>query len=182
MSEVEVVRASHGEKAETVAAVHELLKSAKMAIVTEYRGLSVAQITRLRREIRQASGEYQVIKNTLVRRALQDTVFGDLEKLLEGPNGWVFAYEDPVVLSKALIKFADDNDKLKIKGGVFEGKFMDTAGVKVLSQMPSKPELQAKLLAMINAPATQLVRLIQEPGARVVRLVESLRKTKADTN
>ena len=182
MSEVEVVRASHGEKAETVAAVHKLLKSAKMAIVTEYRGLSVAQITRLRREIRQASGEYQVIKNTLVRRALQDTVFGDLEKFLEGPNGWVFAYEDPVGLSKALIKFADDNDKLKIKGGVFEGKFMDTAGVKVLSQMPSKPDLQAKLLAMINAPATQLVRLIQEPGARVVRLVESLRKTKADTN
>lgn len=180
MSEMEIVRASHGEKAETVTAVHQRLKSAKLAIVTEYRGLSVAQITRLRREIRQASGEYQVIKNTLVRRALKDTVFGELEKLLEGPNGWVFAYDDPVVLSKALIKFADDNDKLRIKGGVFEGRFMDTAGVKVLSQMPSKPELQATLLAMINAPATQLVRLIQEPGARVVRLVESLRKAKAE--
>ena len=180
MSEMEIVRASHSEKAETVDAVHQRLKSAKMAIVTEYRGLSVAQITRLRREIRHASGEYQVIKNTLVRRALKDTVFGDLEKLLEGPNGWVFAYDDPVVLSKALIKFADDNDKLRIKGGVFEGRFMDTAGVKVLSQMPSKPELQAKLLAMINAPATQLVRLIQEPGARVVRLMESLRKAKSE--
>jgi large subunit ribosomal protein L10 len=180
MSEMEVARASHSEKAETVAAVHQRLKSAKMAIVTEYRGLSLAQITRLRREIRQASGEYQVIKNTLVRRALQDTLFGDLEKLLEGPNGWVFAYEDPVVLSKALIKFADDNDKLKIKGGVFEGRFMDRVGVKILSQMPSKPELQAKLLAMINAPATHLVRLVQEPGARMVRLIESLRKTKGE--
>lgn len=177
MSEMEVVRASHGEKAETVSVIHQRLKSAKMAIVTEYRGLSVAQITRLRREVRQASGEYHVIKNTLVRRALPDTVFGDLEKLLEGPNGWVFAYDDPVVLSKALIKFADDNDKLRIKGGVFEGKFMDTAAVKMLSQMPSKPELQAQLLAMINAPATHLVRLIQEPGARVVRLIESIRKT-----
>jgi large subunit ribosomal protein L10 len=180
MSEMEVVRASHGEKAETVAAVHQRLKSAKMAIVTEYRGLSVSQITRLRREVRQVSGEYHVIKNTLIRRALENTVFGELEKLLEGPNGWVFAYDDPVLLSKALIKFADDNDKLKIKGGVFEGKFMDTAGVKTLSQMPSKPELQARLLAMINAPATHLVRLIQEPGARVVRLMESLRKTKAE--
>jgi large subunit ribosomal protein L10 len=180
MSEVEIVRASHGEKTETVGAVHQLLKSAKMAIVTEYRGLSVAQMTRLRREIRNASGEYQVIKNTLVRRALKDTVFGDLEKLLEGPNGWVFAYEDPVTLSKALCKFADDNDKLRIKGAVFEGRFMDPASVKVLSQMPSKPELQAKLLAMINAPATHLVRLIQEPGARVVRLIESLRKTKSE--
>jgi large subunit ribosomal protein L10 len=180
MSEVEVVRASHGEKAETVTAVHQRLKSAKLAIVTEYRGLSVAQITRLRREIREASGEYQVIKNTLVRRALQGTVFGDLEKLLEGPNGWVFGYDDPVTLSKAVVKFADDNDKLRIKGGVFEGSFMDTAGVKILSQMPSKPELQAKLLATINAPATQLVRLIQEPGARVVRLIESLRKAKGE--
>jgi large subunit ribosomal protein L10 len=180
MSEVEVVRASYGEKAETVAAVHQRLKSAKLAIVTEYRGLSVAQITRLRREIREASGEYQVIKNTLVRRALQGTVFGDLDKLLEGPNGWVFGYDDPVMLSKAVIKFADDHDRLRIKGGVFEGKFMDTAGVKILSQMPSKPELQAKLLATINAPATQLVRLIQEPGARVVRLIESLRKAKGE--
>jgi len=180
MSEVQVVRAGHGEKAETVAAVHQLLKSAKMAIVTEYRGLTVAQMTNLRREIRGASGEYQVIKNTLVRRALKDTAFGDLEKLLEGPNGWVFAYDDPVVLSKTLIKFADGHDKLAIKGGMFEGRFMDTAGVKVLSQMPSKPELQARLLATINAPATQLLRTIQEPGARMVRLFESLRKTKGE--
>ena len=180
MSEIEAARASHGEKAETVSAVHRRLRSAKMAIVTEYRGLSVAQMTKLRREIRDASGEYQVIKNTLVRRAIKDTAFGDLEKLLEGPNGWVFGYEDPVVLSKALIKFADDNDKLTIKGGVFEGRFMDLAGVKVLSQMPSKPELQAKLLAMINAPATQLLRTIQEPGSRMVRLLESLRKVKGE--
>jgi large subunit ribosomal protein L10 len=137
-------------------------------------------MTKLRREIRDVSGEYHVIKNTLVRRALEDTAFGDLEKLLEGPNGWVFAYDDPVVLSKALIKFAGDNDKLAIKGGVFEGRFMDTAGVKLLSQMPSKPELQAKLLATLNAPATQLLRTIQEPGAQMVRLLESLRKTKGE--
>ena len=182
MSEAQVVRASHGAKAETVNAVHQRLKAAKMAIVTEYRGLSVAQMTRLRREIRNASGEYQVIKNTLVRRALDGTAFGDLAKLLEGPNGWVFAYDDPVILSKALIKFGDDHDKLRIKGGVFEGRFMDPASVKVLSQMPSKPELQAKLLAMINAPATQLLRLVQEPGARMVRVLESLRKSKSEAS
>jgi large subunit ribosomal protein L10 len=180
MAELEAARAGHGAKAETVAAVHERLKAAKMAIVTEFRGLSVAQMTRLRREIRQASGEYQVIKNTLVRRALKDTAYGDLERLLQGPNGWVFAYDDPVRLTKALTKFADDNDKLAIKGGVFEGQFMDPAKVKVLAQLPSKPELQAKLLALINAPATQLVRLIQEPGARVVRLLETLRKQKSE--
>jgi large subunit ribosomal protein L10 len=180
MAELATARASHGEKADMVAAVEERLKAAKMAIVTEYRGLNVAQITRLRREIRQVSGEYQVIKNTLIKRALKGTVYADLERLLDGPNGWVFAYDDPVVLSKTLIKFADENDKLAIKGGVFEGQFMDPARVKVLSQMPSKPELQAKLLATIQAPATQLARLVQEPGARVVRLLETLRKGKAE--
>ena len=180
MAELETARASHAEKAETVAAVQERLKAAKLAIVTQYRGLNVDQMTRLRREIRQASGEYQVIKNTLVKRALKGSAYADLERLLEGPNGWVFAYDDPVVLSKALIKFADENEKLAIKGGVFEGQFMDPAKVKVLSQMPSKPELQAKVLATIQAPATQLARLFQEPGARVVRLLEVLRKGKAE--
>ena len=180
MADLEIERASHGEKATMVGFVHEKFKTAKMAIVTDYRGLSVAQMTRLRRAVRDASGEYRVIKNTLVRRALKDTAYGALDRLLEGPNGWVFAYEDPVMLSKALVKFADDHDKLRIKGGVFEGKFMDPAGVKVLSQMPSKPELQAKLLALLNAPATQLVRLIQEPGARVVRLIESIRTSQAE--
>ncbi len=180
MAESEIVRASHGEKAEMVSVIHEKFRTAKMAIVTEYSGLSVAQMTRLRREIRNASGEYQVIKNTLVRRALKDTVYGSLDRLLDGPNGWVFAYDDPVILSKALVKFVDDNEKLTIKGGVFEGEFMDPAKVKVLAQMPTKPALQAKLLALIQAPATYLVRLVQEPGARVVRLLEALRKGKSE--
>jgi large subunit ribosomal protein L10 len=180
MAEAQTARASHAEKSETVIAVHQRFKSAKIAIATEYRGLTVAQMTRLRREVRQAAGEYHVIKNTLVRRALKDTDYGELERLLEGPNGWVFAFEDPVALSKMLVKFGDDHEKLKIKGAVFEGEFMDPAKVKVLAQMPSKPELQAKLLAVIQAPATQLARLIQEPGARVVRLLESLRKSKAE--
>ena len=178
MAVLESVRASHGEKAERVSVVHEKFKTAKMAIITEYRGLSVAQMTRLRREIREVSGEYQIIKNTLVRRALRDTSYDSLDRLLDGPNGWVFAYDDPVVLSKAVVKFADDNEKLAIKGGMFEGQFLEPAKVKILAQMPSKPELQAKLLALIQAPATQLVRLIQEPGAQVVRLLEALRKEK----
>jgi large subunit ribosomal protein L10 len=180
MAELETGRVGHGEKAERVAFVHEKFKTAKMAIVTDYRGLSVAQMTRLRRTVREAAGEYQVIKNTLVRRALKDTTYGSLDRLLDGPNGWVFAYADPVMLSKALVKFVDENEKLTIKGGVFEGEFMDPARVKSLAQMPSKPELQARLLAFIQAPATQLVRLMQEPGSRVVRLLEALRKQKSE--
>ena len=174
------MKASIEEKAKSVAAVQEKFKAAKMAIVTEYRGLTVAQMTRLRREIRKASGEYQVIKNTLVRRALKDSPYGSLDRLLEGPTGWILGYEDPITLSKTLVKFIEENEKLAIKGGLFEGEFMDQAKVKVLAQMPSRPELQAKLLALMQAPAVQLLRLIQEPGARVVRLVETLRKGKSE--
>src|ERR1043166_8683610 len=144
------------EKAATVDAGHEKLKAAKVAIVTEY----------------------NVIKNTLVRRALKDTAYGDLDRLLDGPNGWVFGYEDPIAVSKTLIKFIEENEKLKIKGALFEGEFMDQAKVKVLSQMPSKPELQAKLLALMQAPATQLVRLMQEPAAMLVRLMDTVRRQK----
>ena len=180
IAETELARASHAAKGAAVEKIHETLKTAKLAIVTDYRGLTVAQMTKLRSEIRQASGEYQVIKNTLAKRALKGTSYGGLEKLLEGPNGWVFAYDDPVELSKVLVKFVDDNENLTIRGGVFEGQFMEPASVKELAKMPSKPELQAKLLALINAPATQLVRLIQEPGARVARLLDQVRQSKSE--
>ena len=180
MAELEAARASHGEKAETVAAVHEKFRTAKMAIATEYRGVSVSKMTQLRREIRDVAGEYQVIKNTLVRRALRDTPFGELERMLEGPNGWVFAYDDPVLLSKPLVKFVDANEAMTIKAAMFEGELMDPARVKVLSQMPSKPELQATLLALLQAPATHLLRLMQEPGSRVVRLLDAAAKGKAE--
>lgn len=171
-------RASHGEKAKTVQAVHEKLKAAKMAIVTEYRGLTVTQMTRLRREIREASGEYEVIKNTLVRRALKDTQYGALDRFLEGPTGWIFGYEDPITLSKALVKFIEENERLTIKGGLIDGELMDQAKVKVLARMPSRAELQAKLLALMQAPAVQLLRLMQEPATRLVRLLEAVRKGK----
>ncbi len=112
---------NRGIKAEQVSQVQDKLKTARMAIVTEYKGLTVAQMTQLRLDIQKASGEYKVIKNTLVRRALKDTPYSSLDHLLTGPNGWVFAYEDPVALSKALVKFSEQNDQLRIKGGFLEG-------------------------------------------------------------
>jgi large subunit ribosomal protein L10 len=178
MAELSVNRSSQEEKAKTVAEVQEKLKAAKVAIVTEYRGLTVAQMTRLRGAIRQVSGEYQVIKNSMARRALKDTAYSSLDRLLQGPNGWVFGYADPVALSKSLVKFIEENEKLTIKGGLLEGEFMDQARVKVLARMPSRPELQAKLLALMQAPAIEILRLVQEPGARVVRLLDRLRGQK----
>ena len=168
------------QKAENIAAVKGKFDAAKMAIVTEYRGLTVGQMAELRREIYGAEGEYKVIKNTMVRLALKDGGYASLGSLLNGPNGWVFAYQDPITLSKVLVKFSEQYEMLKIKGGVLEGEFLEPEKVKSLATMPSRPELQAKLLALMQAPATQLVRLIQEPGARVARLLETIRKGKSE--
>ncbi len=168
------------QKTENVAVVRDKFNVANMAIVTEYRGLTVSQMAELRREVYSAEGEYKVIKNTLVRRALKDGSYGSFESLLKGPNGWVFAYQDPVNLSKALVKFSRAHEMLKIKGAVLEGEFLEPAKVMELAKLPSRPEIQAKLLSLLQAPATQLVRLIQEPGARMARLLEMVRKSKSE--
>ena len=139
------------EKSGNVAVVKEKFKVAKMAILTEYRGLTVSQMAELRRNISGAEGEYKVIKNTLVRLALKDGSYASLEPLLKGPNGWVFSYQDIVSLSKALVKFSEQNEMLKIKGGILEGEFLEPAKVKELAKMPSRPELQAMLLSLIQA-------------------------------
>ena len=168
-------------KAEHITQVRDKFHTATMAIVTEYQGLTVSQMVRLRREIAEASGEYRVIKNTLARLALKETAYDPLGDLLNGPNGWVLAYGDPIGLSKALVKFSVGHEKLKIKGGLLDGQFMDPTKVQDLARMPSKPELQAKLLALMNAPVVRLLRVMQEPGAMVVRLLDVLRKEKAGT-
>ncbi len=150
-----------------------------MAVVTDYRGLSVGEMTQLRCDVREAAGEYKVAKNNLVRLAVRDTAYQALEDFLTGPNGWVFAYDDPVNLSKALVKFAERNDALTIKGAVLEGTLLEPAQIKGLATLPSLPELQAQLLSLIQAPASRLLRTIQEPGSQLVRLLDALKENKA---
>ncbi len=147
-----------------------------MAVVTDYRGLSVGKMTQLRRGVREAAGEYKVAKNNLVRLAIRDTAYQALEDLLTGPNGWVFAYDDPVNLSKALVKFAEGNEALTIKGAVLDGAWLEPAQIKSLATLPSLPELQAQLLSLIQAPASRLLRTIQEPGSQLVRLLDALKE------
>lgn len=165
-------------KIEFVGEFREKFSAARVAVVAEYRGLSVGRMTQLRRDIRAVAGEFRVAKNTLVRLAIQDTAQEELARLLEGPNGWAFGYEDPVDLSKVLIKFAEQNEALKIKGAVVEGDWIEPAMVKELARMPSRPELQAKLLALMQAPAVRLLQTIQEPGAQLVRLIGKVRESK----
>jgi len=159
------------EKAANVAALNERFKQATVTLLATSQGLSVAQVQQLRRALKQAGGEYKVAKNTFARRALKETAYAKLEELLEGPTGLVFGYSDPVAVTKVLVKFAEENDKLSIKAGLLGGAVLEPAAVNALAKLPSREVLLAQLLGLLQAPATQLLRTMQEPGARLVRLM-----------
>jgi large subunit ribosomal protein L10 len=167
------------EKTALIADIAARLRGSTLAVMTEYRGLTVAQLNRLRRELKQVGGTYQVTKNTLTRRALKDTAFEKLEQLLTGPTGLVTAAQDPVAVAKVLVRFAEQHDKLKITGGVLEGAVLPAANVSALAKLPSREVLLAQLLGLINAPAAQLLRTIQEPAAQFARLLGALERSKA---
>lgn len=166
------------EKTAVIAALTDRLASASLGVVTEYRGLTVAQLNKLRRELQGVGASYRVSKNTLTRRAIKETAFAKLEALLRGPTGLVTTGKDPVAVAKVLVKFAEQNDKLKISGGVLDGEAMPASGVSALAKLPSREILMAQLLGLLQAPASQLLRTIQEPGASLVRLLGAIEKSK----
>lgn len=162
------------EKAELVAELGEKLRAAKVAVVTHYVGLTVAQTNQFRREVRGAGGECRVAKNTLTRRAIASTPYQASERWLDGQTALVFGYEDPIAVTKIVAKWAEvQAEKFAIKGGVFEGELLESKAVVALSKIPSKEALRAQLLGVLQAPAQKLVRLLAEPGAQLARLMSS---------
>lgn len=156
----------------------------QVAVCVDYRGLTVAKITELRRELRKAGSEGRVVRNTLARiaatRTATDAKAGELDKFLGsivGPTLVVTCDKDPIAPTKVLAKFAKENaDKFRVKGCWLDGAYVDAAGVDSLSKMPGREETFAMLLALINEPATRMVRLMSEPSAQVVRSIEAYRK------
>jgi large subunit ribosomal protein L10 len=165
------------QKAAKVDEVSALVGKAQSIVVAEYRGLKVDSITRLRREARKQGVQLRVLKNTLVRRAVDGTTFAKLSDRLVGPLVYGFS-PDPVTAAKVLSTFAKDNDKLVIKGGALPGFVMDAAGVKALATMPSRDELLATLMATMNAPIGKFVRTLNEVPSRFVRTLAAVRDAK----
>lgn len=161
-------------KVELVSALGEKLKAAKVALLATYRGLTVAQTNRFRRELRSAGGECKVAKNTLAKRAIAGTPYQSSERWLEGQTALVLGYEDPIAVTKIVAKWAEtEAEKFSIKGGVFEGETLEPKAVVALSKTPSKEALRAELLGVLQAPAQKLVRLLAEPGSQFARLMNS---------
>jgi large subunit ribosomal protein L10 len=151
-------------------------KKATIAIVSEYRGMSVAETTEVRRKLRAVRGELKVAKNTLIRRAIKDTGYTSLEDKLGGPVGLIISTEDPVELAKTVVGFKDLGDKFKLRGGVVDGAPVTVEQIQALATLPPKEVIFAQLLGLLNAPATQLVRLLNEPGSGLVRLLDAIGK------
>jgi large subunit ribosomal protein L10 len=139
-------------------------------VVTHQSGMTVAESTQLRRQMREAGAGYRVTKNRLAKRALDGTPFASLAPLFTGPTAVAYS-RDPVAAAKAAVNFANRNDKLTIVGGGIAGQALDAAGVRALATLPSLDELRSKLIGLIQAPATKLAALMQAPGAQLARVL-----------
>ncbi|RKN65181.1 50S ribosomal protein L10 [Paenibacillus ginsengarvi] len=159
------------EKQQVVSEVAAKLRESTSTIVADYRGLNVAQVTELRKRLREAGVDFQVLKNTLVRRATVEAELTDLNEVLTGPTAVAFS-PDAVAAAKILNEFAKKNDALKVKGGVVEGRVIDVDQVKALAELPSREGLLSMLLSVLQAPirnfalAVKAVSEKQEGGAQ----------------
>ena len=149
-------------KQPVVAEISELLNGAASAVVVDYRGLTVAQDTELRKALRQAGVSYKVYKNTLIKRAAEGTEFAALDPNLEGPTAIAVSKDDATAPARVLAEFAKKADKLEIKGGVIEGTYYDAKGMQVIATIPSREVLLGKLLGSIQSPITNLARVLNQ--------------------
>jgi len=165
------------DKIATVEHLRETFEQSPHVIVTSFRGLSVNKANELRRKIGGAGGNYRVIQNRLARRAAAGTPAERLVEMLDGPCALATHESDPIALAKTLAEFSKDNPQLQLLAGVIDSKeLIDAAGVKQLAKMPGMLGLRAQLLALIQTPATSLVRLLNTPGAQLARVVDAHRE------
>lgn len=158
------------EKAELVAALNEKLGASGVIVVAHYAGLTVAEMTALRRDIREVGGAMQVAKNRLVKRALEGTEAEGIAELFSGPT-CIMTSEDPVSAPKVAVKFAKDNDKLIILGGAMGETVLDPSGVDSLAALPSLDELRGKIVGLLQAPAGKIARTLSAPGGQLARVI-----------
>jgi len=158
-----------GAKEALVTQLHQSLAAATLVVVTQQKGLTVAETTKLRRQMREAGASFKVAKNRLARLALKGTAFESLSEQLKGPTGLAYS-SDPVAAARVAVKYAKDNNKLSILGGAMSGQVFDAAGVDALSRLPSLDELRGKLIGLLQAPATKVAGVLQAPAGQLARV------------
>jgi large subunit ribosomal protein L10 len=160
---------NRSEKTDAVAALNATFNEAAVVVVTRNLGLTVAQSTDLRLKMRDAGASYKVAKNSLTKIALAETQYRSLSDLLTGPTALATS-GDPVAAAKVAVQFAKTNDRLEIVGGAMGDTLLDVDGVKALASLPSLDELRAKLIGLIQAPATKVAQVLVAPAGQLARV------------
>jgi large subunit ribosomal protein L10 len=165
-------------KARTAEELSKKIEAAKIVVLSEFAGLNVEDITQLRKSVRQASGTFKVVKNSISRRALGGR-YPELEGLLTGPNALALGAADPVEVVKKLVEFAKNHPQLKIKGGVMEGEAVTASELAAISKLPARDVLMAQLLAALNAPLASLLGVMQANVQSFLALLRGIEEKKA---
>ncbi len=157
------------EKEALVAHLGGVFEQASLVVVTKQTGMTVEESTALRRDVREVGAGYKVTKNRITKIALQGTQFEGLAPHFKGPTAIAYS-EDPVAAAKAIVKFAEGNDKLEVVAAGLGGNVLDAKGVEALSKLPSLDELRGKLIGVIQAPATKVAGVVQAPASQLARV------------
>jgi large subunit ribosomal protein L10 len=157
-------------KTEIVDSLRGVFSDAGVVVVTHYQGMSVAEVTELRRGMREAGARFRVTKNRLAKIALADTPYSSLAGLFTGPTAIAFS-SDPVAAPKAAVGYAKRNEKLAIIGGALGGSLLTAAQVRALADLPSLDEVRAKLVGLLTTPAARVISVLQAPGAQLARVL-----------
>ena len=160
---------NRSEKAEAIAEMNQTFKDATLVVITRQSGLTVQEVTDLRRKVRAAGASYQVAKNRLTLRALEGTAYTGLGPLFKGPTAIAYS-KDPVAAAKVIAAFAKDNEKLTIVGGAMGENVLDVAGIQALATLPSLDALRGKIIGLLQAPATKVAVVLQAPAGQVARV------------
>lgn len=168
------------EKSQEVENLRSILKDTPPVFVLGYRGLTVNQVSALRKKVRAAQSRYKVVKNRLALRVLRESTLKDLAPYFTGPTAIAYTGKDASALAKALEEFTKDNQGLTLKGGYVDGRLVDAQGVRTIASLPSREALVGQLMGALNAPMVRLLTALQSPARNLVAVLDQIARNKKE--